>query len=212
MKALILLTIALVGLDAGAQQRRQGPVIKFETIGASNALPAGAPANFCVKTVADTAIYESIHNDRGLRQYECQVGFTGQPRAGGAAFRGTRVLSYRAVTVVVERRQLRRQEEYFRSLEDDENMMGFVAIPDSVYRALPSVSRDREERRIEAATHALIPTDGSFQAATRSACYVALLETLDNACSPADLTLVRADIERRLEALNPQRRATEYAN
>jgi hypothetical protein len=193
--------------DSGEQNRNQ-QVIKFETIGARN---TGSPAGFCVKSVSESAFYESIQNNRGLRQYECQVPFVGTDRANNRDFNGSRVMSYRAVPVITERRELRRQEDYLRELEDSDQMMGYVAIPNSVYRALPNVSREREERRLEAQAYALIPSDGSFQAAIRAACYIALLEALDNACSPEDLNEIRASIERKIESLNGQGRATEYS-
>lgn len=222
MKTLLVVLTLLTTMTALAQRnrrdndRRERPssgrsnqqVIKFETIGTHN---NGAPAGFCVRSVSERAFYESIQNNRGLRQYECQVPFVGTDRTTGQDFTGSRVISYRAVPVITERRELRRQEEYLRELEDSDQMMGYVAIPNSVYRALPNVSREREERRLEAQAYALIPSDGSFQAAIRTACYVALLEAMDNSCSPTDLNEIRASIERKIESLNTQGRATEYS-
>lgn len=194
-----LFAVLLIALPAAAGPR----VIKFETLSTSTSIEPQT-ANFCITTVATSALYQTIRNGRGLRHYSCEVGFEGATRDGQKAITGTRTITYRTAPVVLERRRLRDQREYLRELEDDEHMMGYVAIPASVYQVLPNVSQAREQRQLDREAYALIPSDQSFRNAVRTACYVAMLESLDAPCSPADLARMRIDVEQKIRELNPR--------
>lgn len=181
-----------------------GPrVVKFETLNTSTRVEPST-ANFCITTVSTRAIYQTIRNGRGLRFYSCEVDFAGTTRDGKTSLTGTRSITYRTTPVVLERRRLRNQREYLREQEDEDHMMGYVAIPSSVYSVLPNVSQASEQRRIDQDSYALIPSDQSFQSAVRTACYVAMLESLDAPCSPADLARMRMDVEQKIRELNPR--------
>lgn len=184
-------------------------VIKFETLSESTSL-SRPNESYCITRVAPTAVYQTIRNARGLRQYICEVGFEAQSRNDRSPLQGVRTITYRTTPVILERNHLRPQGDYLRELEDSEHMMGYVAIPNSVYGMLPNVSRRDEEARIARDAYALIPSDQAFGTAVKTACYVAMLETLSMPCSSADLDQIRADVERKLRDLNTNQTQVIY--
>ena len=205
MKAFIILTLFISSSAFALKQK----VVQFETTSPSTELEKPGQA-FCITNVSPTALYQTISNARGLRNFICDVNFEGLSIHDHTSIRGTRTINYRTTPVVLDRNRLKPQSDYLRDLEDNEHMVGFVAIPNSVYKLMPNVSRRSEAESIARDSYALIPSDQNFGIAVRTACYVAMLETLTRPCTGTDLDLIRADVERKIHDLNSNQTQVIY--